>query len=352
MKAGKTITVMEQWLGNIAVNVMFRTVIGKHLIGGTGICDGDEKENEKVRKTVKDFFHLMGSLTISDAFPFLRWFDLDGKVKKMNKTAKELEGYTQVWLEQHKRNKKNNMNTNSGFMDVLLSTVDDEGFHGHDADTIIKATCMLLILAGTDTTTGTLTWALSLLLNNREVLNKAKHELDIQIGGKRMVEESDLEKLEYLQAIIKETLRLYPAGPLGLPRESVEDCVVGGFHVPAHTRPLPNLSKLQRDPLLYSDPLEFRPERFLTTHKDDIDLRGQHFEFIPFGAGKRIYPGISFSLQLSKMTLATLLHGFEIDTIDGEPIDMVEKTGLTNIRATPLQVILTSRQSIQVYGQY
>lgn len=147
MKAGKTVTVMEQWLGNIAVNVMFRTVIGKHLIGGTGTCDGDEKENEKVRKIVKDFFHLMGSLTVSDAFPFLRWFDLDGKVKKMNKTAKELEGYTQVWLEQHKHNKKNNMNTNSDFMDVLLSTVDDEGFHGHDADTIIKATCMVCTIS-------------------------------------------------------------------------------------------------------------------------------------------------------------------------------------------------------------
>jgi len=207
-----------------------------------------------------------------------------------------------------------------------------------------------LILAGTDTTAGTLAWSLSLLLNNREVLKKAIQELDTQIGMENMAIKSDLAKFEYLQAIIKETLRLYPPGPLSLPHESIEDCTIGGYHVPAGTRLLTNLSKLQRDPILYSDPLEFRPERFLTTHKD-VDVKGQHFELIPFGAGRRICPGITFSLQLMQITLATLLHGFDIVTPDGGPVDMVEHCGLTNVKASPLQVIFTPRLSAQAFGQ-
>ena len=206
-----------------------------------------------------------------------------------------------------------------------------------------------LILAGTDTTTGTVTWALSLLLNNCDVLNKSIDELDGQIGSERMaVEETDLKNLVYLQAIIKETLRLYPAAPLNLPHESMEDCVVGGYHVPAGTRLLTNLSKIQRDPTLYHDPTEFRPERFLTTHKG-IDLRGQHFELIPFGAGRRMCPGLSFGLQMVQLMLANVLHGFEFVTADGRPVDMAEQVGLTNIKASPLHLILTPRLSAQVY---
>lgn len=160
----------------------------------------------------------------------------------------------------------------------------------------------------------------------------------------------DLTKLEYLQAIIKETLRLYPPAPLNVAHESIEDCIVGGYHIPSGTRLLTNLSKLQRDPMLYSNPLEFRPERFLTTHKD-VDVKGQHFELIPFGAGRRICPGISFSLQLMQLALAYLLHGFDIVTQDGGEVDMAEQSGLTNVKASPLQVILTPRLSAKVYSQ-
>jgi len=207
-----------------------------------------------------------------------------------------------------------------------------------------------LILAATDTTAGTLTWTLSLLLNNREVLNKVIDELDTQVGKEKMAIKTDMTKLEYLQAIIKETLRLYPPAPLNLPHESIENCTIGGYHVPAGTRLLTNLSKLQRDPMLYSDPLEFRPERFLSTHKD-VDVKGQHYELIPFGAGRRMCPGISFGLQLMQITLATLLHGFDIVTPDGGPVDMVEISGMTNIKASPLQVILSPRLSDQAYRQ-
>ena len=188
----------------------------------------------------------------------------------------------------------------------------------------------------------TLTWALSLLLNNRDALRKAQEELDIHVGKDKLVEESDLKNLVYLQAVIKETLRLYPPGPLSVPRESMEDCVVSGYHIPAGTRLFINLYKLHRDPRVWSYPCEFQPERFLTTYKD-FDVKGQNFELIPFGSGRRMCPGVSFAFLVSELTLASLLQGFELGTPSDEPVDMSEATGMTNLKATPLQVFVTPR---------
>ena len=206
-----------------------------------------------------------------------------------------------------------------------------------------------LILAASETSAITLTWALSLLLNNREALTKAQEELDIQIGKDRQVKESDLKNLVYLQAIIKETMRLYPAAPLLVPHESMEDCTLAGYHIPAGTRLLVNASKLQRDPNVWEDPNKFKPEKFLTTHKG-VDVRGQNFELIPFGSGRRMCPGISFALQITQLKLATLLHAFEIATPSHEPMDMTGKGGFTNQKATPLEVHLTPRFHAQIYA--
>jgi cytochrome P450 len=205
------------------------------------------------------------------------------------------------------------------------------------------------MLGGTDTTQVTTAWVLSLLLNNREVLQKAQQELDVQIGRERQVKESDIKNLVYLQAIIKESMRLYPAGALNIPHESTEDCTLAGYHIPTGTRLIVNLSKMHRDPHVWSNPNEFQPERFLTTH-NGIDVKGQHFELTPFGAGRRICPGISFALQVMQLTFATLLHAFDIATPSDEPVDMTEKAGLTNQKLTPIEVHLTPRLPAQVYG--
>ncbi|KAJ6722503.1 CYTOCHROME P450 FAMILY PROTEIN [Salix koriyanagi] len=175
---------------------------------------------------------------------------------------------------------------------------------------------MALILGGSDTTAGTLTWAISLLLNNRHMLKKAQEELDLQVGKDRQVVDSDVKNLVYLQAIIKETLRLYPAGPLLGPREAMEDCQVAGYHVPAGTRLIVNVWKIQRDPRVWTNPSAFLPERFLTSHAD-VDVRGQQFELIPFGSGRRSCPGVSFALQVLHLTLARLLHSFRFGHPNG-----------------------------------
>ncbi|XP_054818090.1 cytochrome P450 CYP82D47-like [Prosopis cineraria] len=338
---------MKKLFGDITFSVVLRMVAGKRL---------DEVEgNAAARKGLREFFRLSGEFVISDALPYLRWLDLGGQEKAMQKTARELDQFVQFWVDEHRRNRDDSVagQAKAGrgdFMDVLLSIVDEaEVIDGHDANTIIKATSLALILGATDTTTATLTWAVSLLLNNRQVLKKAVHELDTQVGRQRLVVESDLKNLPYLQSILKETMRLYPAAPLSVPHESLEDCTVAGYHVPSGTRLLTNLSKLLRDPRVYEDPLEFWPERFLTTH-EGLDLRGQHFELIPFGAGRRICPGISFSLLMMQLTLANLLHGFDIATPDNQPVDMREQVGLTSMKASPLHVLITPRLSHNLYA--
>lgn len=193
-----------------------------------------------------------------------------------------------------------------------------------------------------------LTWALSLLLKNRHVLMKVQEELDMHVGRGRLVNEGDISKLVYLQAIVKESLRLYPPGPLSGPREAAEDCTISGFHVAKGTRIVVNLWKIHTDPTIWSEPLEFKPERFLTTHKN-VDVKGQNFELIPFGSGRRACPGITFGLQMLHLPLASLIHAFEISTPSNSAVDMAATFGLTNVKSTPLDVVLKPRLSPNLY---
>lgn len=338
----KTLVEMRRWFSGVTLNVVIKTVIGKRYT---------EEGTEGGREAIRRFFELGGSFAMADVFPFLRWFDVGGLEKEMKRTAKELDEMLQGWLEEHKEKKNSDKREEheKDFMDVMLSVLEDsEEIPAYDADTIVKASCLAMILGGTDTTAVSLTWALSLLLNNPEALKKAQDELDSLVGRERQVQDSDLKNLVYLQAIVKETTRLYPSAVLSVPHESVEDCTTAGYHIPAGTRLLVNLYKIHRDPNVWLDPLEFRPERFLTTHKH-CDVRGQNYEFIPFGTGRRVCPGISFALQVMQLTLASLLHSFDITT-PNEPVDMTEADGLTNLKATPLEVNLTPRLPEQLYN--
>ncbi|KAI6695303.1 hypothetical protein NL676_023013 [Syzygium grande] len=186
-------------------------------------------------------------------------------------------------------------------------------------------------------------------MNNRCALKKAQQELDTHVGKSRPVEESDVKNLTYLQAIIKETMRLYPPAPMSGPRSSMEACTLSaGFRIPAGTRLLLNIWKIQRDERIWPNPDEFEPERFLTTH-ENVDMRGHNFELIPFGAGRRSCPGTSLALHTVHLTLASLLQSFEIGTASDEVMDMTESPGLLNMKASPLEVMLIPRLDQKVY---
>ncbi|KAF2324462.1 hypothetical protein GH714_014467 [Hevea brasiliensis] len=340
---------MKRWLADISLNVILRIIFGQSV----GYMTANEGENKRLREALRDFFDLSGRFVAADAIPFLRWLDIGGYERAMKKTAKDLDLVVEGWLKEHKEKKASGVkNGEEDFMDLMLDILDDdaEWVLDRDSDTVNKAMCLGLTLTASDTTAVTLTWALSLLINHPDVLKKAQHELDINVGKERPVHEYDMNNLVYLKAIIKETLRLYPAGPLSVPHESMEDCTVAGYHIPAGTRLLVNLTKIHRDPRVWSNPSEFQPERFLTIHKD-YDVRGQNFEFIPFSNGRRMCPGVSFALQVLQLTLATLLQGFDIENPTSEPLDMSESIGLTNLRATPLECFLNPRLQSHLYQE-
>lgn len=213
-----------------------------------------------------------------------------------------------------------------------------------------KLYCLQAVITGaSDATATTLTWAVSLLLNNQFALKKAQEELDLHVGAERLVDESDIKNLVYLQAIIRETLRLNPVAPLSGPREAMEDCTLAGYNVPAGSRLIINVWKIQRDPTIWTDPLEFQPERFLTSHVD-VDVRGKHFELIPFGSGRRACPGVAFALQGLHLTLARLLQAFDLANSNDEPVDMAAKSGMNTAKATPLEVLVSPRLPARLYS--
>ncbi|XP_031384163.1 xanthotoxin 5-hydroxylase CYP82C4-like [Punica granatum] len=334
---------MKERIGDLTMNIGVWTIAGKRY-RSTG---GSDEELRRGQKALADFFQLVGQFMYSDAIPSLGWLDvINGSTSKMKKTAKELDWVLGNWVNEHRHRRKRDTakidEAGRDFMDVLLSSLDETKLPAHEIDTIIKANCLSLISGANDTTVVTLTWAISLLLNNREALKKVQDELELHVGWNRQVDESDIPNLVYLNAVVKETLRLYPAGPLSVPREAMEDCTIGGFHVPAGTCLLVNMWKMHRDPRIWSDPSEFRPERFMTTH-ESLDVKGRDFEYIPFGSGRRMCPGVSFALQVLHLALARLLHGFELGTLLDLKVDMTESPGLTMPKATPLEVVLTPR---------
>ncbi|XP_030523113.1 xanthotoxin 5-hydroxylase CYP82C4-like [Rhodamnia argentea] len=341
---------MEKDFGHVAMNITVRMVAGKRYLSGD---KGDEEESTRCQKALGDFFFLVGQFMVSDAIPFLGWLDVvKGRVAEMKRTAEELDWVLGRWVENHRKRRAAAKveDDEQDFIHFMLSAteLEDGKYSVQEADTIIKATCLSVILGGNDTTVLTLTWALSLLLNNHHSLERAQDELDVQVGEHRQVEESDIKNLTYLQAIVKETLRLYPVLPLSVQREAMEDCTVAGFHVPAGTRLMVNLWKLQRDPRIWSRASDFQPERFLTDHVH-VDVRGHSFEYIPFGSGRRMCPGVSFGLQVVQLILARLLHAFKLERISGSEVDMSESPGLTMPRATPLEVVLTPRLPATFY---
>ncbi|CAI9281786.1 unnamed protein product [Lactuca saligna] len=337
---------MQQWFGTLILNGLLRVVAGKRL-------SVNDEEGIRFQKVARKFFQLLGAFVVSDFIPSLKRLDIGGYEREMRITGKEMDEIFDGWLEEHKRKRKPKQQNegNQVLMDVLISIVEgasEEEFPGHDHDTIIKATCLTMLIAGLDTTAVTLTWSLCLLLNNPRTIKVAQDEIDEHVGRNRPVEESDLKNLVYIDAIFKETLRLYAPGPLGLPHETMEDCVVQGYNIPSGTRLLLNLWKIHRDPKIWPNPEEFKPERFLTTHKD-IDVKGNHFELLPFGTGRRVCPGILFAQHASRLALATLIQQFEMKTPGNEPVDMEEIFGVTCSKASPLDVLLSPRLSHDMY---
>jgi cytochrome P450 len=163
-------------------------------------------------------------------------------------------------------------------------------------------------------------WAMTFLMKNPKAMRKAQEEVRNLFGNKGFVHEDDVQQLPYLKAVVKETMRLQPTAPLLIPRETTKECCVGGYEIPAKTLVYVSAWAVGRDPEAWENPYEFNPDRFLGS---SIDLKGNDFELIPFGAGRRICPGIFIALATVELSLANLLHKFDWEMPSGvEDIDM------------------------------
>lgn len=199
-----------------------------------------------------------------------------------------------------------------------------------------------MFAAGTDTTFITLDWGMTELIMNPRVMKKAQEEVRSRVGNRKFVLESDLPHLPYLKAVIKEIFRLHPPAPLLVPRESMEQVTIEGYQIPAKTRVFINAWVIGRDPESWENPQVFEPERFMNT---SIDFKGQDFELIPFGAGRRGCPAITFGVVTIEIALAQLLHGFDWELPPGivaEDLDMKEAFGITMHRIQELVVVAKS----------
>nr|QNN89098.1 cytochrome P450 [Azadirachta indica] len=353
-KAGSESEVVNlaQLLNVCTVNALGRVMLGYRVFGdGSG---GSDPKADEFKSMVVEVMVLAGVFNIGDFIPALEWLDLQGVAAKMKKLHDRFDRFLTAILDEHK------INGRDGKQDNMLSTLislkhdADGGEEEKLTETEIKALLLNMFTAGTDTSSSTVEWAIAELIRHPKILAQVQQELDSVVGRDRLVTELDLSQLTYFQAVIKETFRLHPSTPLSLPRIAAESCEINGYHIPKGSTLLVNVWAIARDPNQWPDPLKFRPQRFLPGgEKFNVDVRGNDFELIPFGAGRRICAGMNLGLRMVQLMAATLVHAFDWELPSGlmpEKLNMEEAYGLTLQRASPLMVHPRPRLSPSAYG--
>nr|ALT04745.1 CYP76 [Mirabilis jalapa] len=312
------------------LNLMSNTFFSKDL------CSYGLAESREFKDLFWEFMKVLASPNVSDYFPWLRWLDLQGIKRRSEGCYRKMLGFFGEIIDQRLRDP---MSCKNDVLDTLLKLVDQKELSFED----VKHMLVDLFVAGTDTTSNTLEWTMVELLRHPNILTKAQTELSQVIGKDKLVQESCITKLPYLQSILKETFRLHPPTPFLLPHKAIENVELCNYHIPKGAQVWVNVWSIGRDPNIWSSPDLFSPERFLGT---DIDIKGNHFELIPFGAGRRICPGLSLAYRMLHLILATLLHSFNWNLpndVCPENMDIEEKFGITLQKIMPLKVIPSSR---------
>ncbi|GLU04171.1 hypothetical protein SLE2022_213320 [Rubroshorea leprosula] len=322
-------------LFELTLNVMTRMMAGKRY-HGENVADAEEAR--RFRAAQLEANKVVSATNYGD---FLPWF----KSKKLERTMIECQrnrvGFFLEIINQSRRKTKISRDEERKTMiEVLLSLQDSEP--EYFTDEMIANILLNLLSGGTETTISTMEWALSLLLNHPEVLQQAQKEIENVVGLDRLIEEADVANLPYLCGVISESMRMYPAAPLLVPHESMEECKVGGYKIPAGTLLLVNVWAIQNDPKVWKDPRKFKPERF----EGMEGMAKDGFRLLPFGSGRRACPGDGLALRVVGLTLGSLIQCFEWERVGEEMVDMREGTGLTMTKVLPLQAICRPRAAM------
>ncbi|PNY01177.1 cytochrome p450 [Trifolium pratense] len=322
-------------VSSLSADMSCRMVFGKKYMDK----DLDEKGFKGV---MQEGMHLAAKPNIADYIPYLGPFDLQGLTRRMKAIGKIFDDFFEKIIDEHIQS-DNKDDKNKDFVDVMLSFVGTEESEYRIERPNIKALMLDMLAGSMDTSATAIEWTISELLKNPRVMKKAQNELETVVGMKRKVEESDLNKLEYLDMVIKESLRFHPVAPLLIPHQSLEDCMVEDFFIPKKSRVIVNAWSIMRDPNAWTDPERFWPERF---EGSNIDVRGHDFQLIPFGSGRRGCPGLQLGLTVIRLVVAQLVHCFDWQLPDHmlpSDLDMTEEFGLTMPRANHLIAIPTYR---------
>ncbi|XP_031102494.1 premnaspirodiene oxygenase-like [Ipomoea triloba] len=295
---------------------------------------------EQFIQQAKDISVLTGSFDFADMFPSWKALHpLFGNKSEILKTHLKTDSIIENIIKDH-RNKLESGSAEDCIIDVLLKLMDSGSLQVPITHDNIKAIIIDMFGAGSETSTTTTMWAMSEMMKNPRVLAKAQAEVREVFKGKEMLEESDVEQLPYLKTVVKETLRCHPPTPLIATRECREETVVnGGYTIPLKTKVMVNAYALATDPQYWEEPERFIPERF---EDNSVDFNGSHFQYVPFGAGRRICPGLAFGFANTVSPLAHLLYNFDWKLPEGvteESLDMTEMLGLAVARKNDLVLI-------------
>nr|GMD94624.1 cytochrome P450 81E8-like [Ipomoea batatas] len=338
--------------GIFTFNSMMRIMSGEQFVKEEEI--GGEKGKEIVNGLREIFFASISATNVCDFFPVLRWFGYRGLEKQMVSLHKKRIEFLNGILDEFRR--RNNDGFSEGDEEMMkesrekkkspvietllrLQKLEPE-FYTND---LIMSIILMVFVAGTETATATIEWAMSLLLSYPEVLRKLRYEIDNNVGHKHLLNESDLSKLPYLRCVINETLRLYPPVPLLLPHYSLQDCVVAGYDVPKHTTVLVNAWAIHHDPNVWEEPEKFKPERF-----EAVEGEGEasfNYKFVPFGIGRRSCPGNNMALRLVSLALGAYIQCFEWENNKEDKMCEAYLSRSILQKAERLEVIFTPRKN-------
>ncbi|XP_043716158.1 cytochrome P450 71B34-like [Telopea speciosissima] len=301
---------------------------------------GREFDNGRFEEAINEAFAMLGSFSGTDFFPYVggildKFTGLHGRLEKC---FQQFDDFYQNVIDEHLNNEKTE-SEQEDIIDVLLKVGRDHTGTAPLTHDHIKGILMNIFLGGVDTSAVTLVWAMTELVKNPEVMKKVQDEVRSSVGKKGKVVQAVVDQLKYLKMVVKETLRLHPPTPLLVPRETINHFTINGYDIYPKTRVQVNAWAIGRDPKCWKNPEKFMPERFMD---NSIDYKGKHFELLPFGAGRRICPGIHMAASMIELTLANLLYAFDWGFPDGikkENIDMNEEAGLTVHKKAPLYLL-------------
>ncbi|KAL3323728.1 hypothetical protein AABB24_038070 [Solanum stoloniferum] len=310
------------------------------------------KEQDIFIKLMREVLRLADQgFDMADIFPSYKFLHgLGGVKRKILDLHYKVDSIVEDVINEHKKNFANHKTSDDALgggedlIDVLLRLMKDKSLKFPINNHNIKAIIIDMFTGGTETTSTTTTWAMAEMMKNPSIFAKAQEEVREAFRDKVKFDKCDVEELKYLKLVVKETLRLHPPIPLSVPRECREETDINGYTIPVKTKVLINVWALGRDPKYWDDPQSFKPERF---EQCSVDFNGNNFEFLPFGSGRRICPGISFGLANIYLPLAQLLYHFDWKLPIGmEPrdLDLTESDGITASRKNDLYLIATPYQ--------